>query len=218
MNKHLFLVTCLLLVFSYNAKAQNTEITIGFKAGANYSSYTPRYIFPNIKDIHYARKVGFYIGGLVNFEISNDFRVQPELIFALQGAKLVNKNLEFVESEYSPPTYGDFELNINESTIILPIVAQYLINDKFYLEGGPQFGYIVNRKERITKNPIPDDSETPTESADFDYDKFDFGLTFGFGYNFSEKISVNTRYFFGLIERNYNIKSSVISLGLEYKI
>jgi hypothetical protein len=154
----------------------------------------------------------------VNFEISDDFKIQPELIFAMQGAKFVNENIEIFDPNDSSSTLVDFESNINESTIIIPIVAQYFVSDNFYLEGGPQFGYIINRKENITKDPFANISGTPTEPMDFDYDKFDLGLTFGIGYKISEKISVNTRYFFGLIERNNTIKSSVFNLGLEYKI
>lgn len=193
-------------------------MAIGFKAGANYSSYTPRYIIPGIEDVRYDRRFGFYLGSFVNFEISNDFRIQPELIFAVQGSKFVNENIEIFDSDDFNSTFVDFESNINESTIIIPIVAQYIISENFYLEGGPQFGYIINRKEKITKNTFDDVSGTPTEPIDFDYDKFDFGLTFGIGYELTEKISANARYFFGLIERNNTIKSSVFNLGIEYKI
>ncbi|WP_203258555.1 porin family protein [Hyunsoonleella ulvae] len=216
MNKHLFLVVFLFLVFNNNAKAQNNEMTIGFKTGANYSSYTPRYIIPGIEDVRYDRKFGFYLGGFLSFEISNDFRIQPELIFAIQGSKFVNENIEITDSNNFNSIFVDFESNINESTIIIPIVAQYIVSENFYLEGGPQFGYIINRKEKITKDPFVDISGTPTEPVDFNYDKFDFGFTFGIGFKLTEKISMNTRYFFGLIERNNTIKSSVFSLGLEY--
>ena len=218
MNKHIFLLVILFLIFNNNAQAQDTDMTIGFKAGANYSSYTPRYIISGIEDVRYDRKFGFYLGGFVNFEISNDFRIQPELIFAVQGSKFVNENLEIIDSDGFNSTFVDFESNINESTIIIPIVAQYFVNENFYLEGGPQFGYIINRKEEIIKDPFSAFTGTDTEPLDFDYDKFDFGFTFGIGYKFSEKISINTRYFFGLIERNNTIKSSVFNLGIEYKI
>ncbi|WP_010134020.1 porin family protein [Ochrovirga pacifica] len=217
MNKHLFLLVFVFLIFNNKVKAQNTDMTIGFKAGTNYSSYTPKYIISGIEGVRYDRKFGFYLGGFVNFEISDDFKIQPELIFAVQGAKFVNENIELIDTN-GFSSRVDFESNINESTIIIPIVAKYFVSESFYLEGGPQFGYIINRKENITKDPFEDISGTPTEPMDFDYDKFDFGLTFGVGYNFSEKISLNTRYFFGLIERNNTIKSSVFNLGLEYKI
>ena len=230
MNKHLFLLVFVFLIFNNKVKAQNADMTIGFKTGANYSSYKPKYIISGIEDVRYDRKFGFYLGGFLNFEISDDFKIQPELIFAVQGAKFVYENIELIgtngfnsivdivvfESNFS--SIVDFESNINESTIIIPIVAQYFVSESFYLEGGPQFGYIINRKENITKDPFEGISGTPTEPMDFDFDKFDFGLTFGIGYNFSEKISLNTRYFFGLIERNNTIKSSVFNLGLEYKI
>ena len=217
MNKHLFLLVFVFLIFNNNVKAQNTDMAIGFKSGANYSSYTPRYIISGFEDLRYDIKFGFYIGGFANFEISDEFKIQPELIFAIQGSKFVNENLELTDTN-GFSSIVDFETNINEFTIIIPIVAKYFVSESFYLEGGPQFGYIINRKENIIKDPFADISGTPTEPMDFDYDKFDFGLTFGIGYKFSEKISVNTRYFFGLIERNNTIKTSVFNLGLEYKI
>lgn len=218
MNKYLFLLTFTLLIFTNESKSQNTDITFGIKAGANYSSYTPRLLVSGIEDVRYEGKIGFYLGGFVNFEISNNFRIQPELIFALQGSKFLNENIEVFDPNGFISTLVDFESNINESTIIIPIIAQYFINENFYLEGGPQLGYIINREEKIIKDPIKEFTGIDTEPMDFDYDKFDFGLTFGIGYKFSEKIRVNTRYFFGLLERNNNIKSSVFNLGIEYRL
>ncbi|MDO5970864.1 porin family protein [Flavivirga aquimarina] len=217
MNKYLFLLALLVFIFSNEAKAQNTDMTLGIKVGANYSSYTPKFIISGLEDIRYERKIGFYLGGFVNFEISYDFSIQSELIFAIQGSKLLNENIELIDIN-GFISIVDFESNINESTIIVPIIAQYFINEDFYLEGGPQFGYIITRKEKIIKDPFKEFTGTDAESIDFDYDKFDFGLTFGIGYKLSEKIAVNTRYFLGLIERNNTIKSSVFNLGIEYKL
>ncbi|MCG9793258.1 porin family protein [Flavobacterium algicola] len=217
MNKHFFLLVFVFLTFINNVIAQNTDMAIGLKAGTNYSSYTPRYIISGIEDVRYDRKFGFYLGGFANFEISDDFKIQPELIFAVQASKFVNENIELTDTN-GFSSIVDFESNINESTIIIPIVAQYFVSESFYLEGGPQFGYIINRKEKIIKDPFAAMSGTPTEPLDFDYDKFDFGLTIGIGYKFSEKINLHTRYFSGLIERNNTIKSSVFNLGIECKI
>ena len=217
MNKQLFLLVFVFFIFINNSKAQNTDIKIGFKAGANYSSYKPRHIFSGVGDARYDRKFGYYLGGFVNFEISDNFKIQPELIFAMQGSKFVNDNIQVADSNgFSSIFY--FESNINESTITIPVIVQYFVSENIYLEGGSQFGYIINRKENIIQDQLTDILGTPTILSDFDYDKFDFGLTFGIGYKFSEKISVNTRYFFGLIERNNAIKSSVFNIGLEYKI
>ncbi|WP_053992235.1 porin family protein [Mangrovimonas sp. TPBH4] len=215
MRKPLLLLIALSSLFNITLSAQNSNLTYGIKTGANYSSYSPRYPMAGFKEIHYSSKFGFYLGGILNFEINNNFKLQPELNFASQGARYVSENIHLT-SEYGPDIVGDFESRITESTIVIPIVSQYFFSEKFYMEGGPQFGYILDRTEKLIVNPAEQFGDTTNEINDIDYDKFDFGLTFGLGLKFSEKIGLNSRYFFGLIERNNYLKSSVLNLGLEY--
>jgi len=204
-------ILILFLSVSFIANSQDKKVSFGIKTGVNFSKYN--------KDIQYSEykgKVGFYVGGLANISISEKFKIQPELLFALQGSTFLIKDLEILESPEEPPVVGDFKTHITESTIVIPIMAQYYISEKFYFEAGPQLGLIVNNKEEVKESPTDD----PTFSVVYEYDAdvFDIGLSFGAGLKVSENIIINARYFLGLIERDFRqVKSSVINLGAEYR-
>lgn len=208
MNKTTLLLLLVISMVMIDTNAQNPNISFGIKGGANYATYTPKYPIPEIKDIYYSSLMGFYVGGFVNFEISKKFKIQPELVFARQGSKSSNDNVELRIDDMI--LLNDFKSNIYEYTLILPIVAQYYFTDKFYGEAGPQIGYIVDKKDKFTENYFGTDDKVP----EFDYERFDFGFSLGVGFKISEKIGINTRYFFGLLEK----KSSVFNLGLEYHL
>jgi hypothetical protein len=206
----------LTFLITLNINGQNSSTEFGIKAGANYAQYTPDFKVGGNDFVDYKRKLGFYAGGFINIEIADKIKVQPELIFAIQGTTVLIKDVEV--SDGFTTIVSDYKSNINESTISVPVIFQYLFNDKFYMEGGPQFGYIIDIKEEIKKEPFEQFGGNDNQDSDFDLDKFDFGLSFGIGYKISEKIGINSRYFFGLIERNNTIKSSVFNLGIEYKL
>lgn len=187
--------------------AQSNQFEFGIKGGANFSKYSGTLVVGD-----YNHKFGFYAGGFGNYSISDKLKIQPEVLFALQGS-----NFAFNDFRATPDSYPiDFKTAITETTISIPIVLQYYVVNRFYLEDGPQVGIILDIKEKL---------KSPSDDGDFgeipigDYDTFDFGLAAGLGYDLTENLSLNFRYFLGLIERDViEMKSSVLNLGLEYKL
>lgn len=209
MKKSLLLIGIIVLSINWSTMAQ-TEY--GLKTGLNVSKFSGTLI-----GAEYKQKIGFYAGGYANFGISEKFKVQPEILFALQGSNFVIENMEIRDDPNDIPKVGDFKTKTTETTISIPIVAQYFVADGFYLEAGPQIGLILNRKEVIIESPTDDPNFNGP--ADFNNDTFDLGLAVGAGYELSDKLTLNFRYFFGLIERDlFNVKSSVLNLGIEYKL
>ena len=166
----------------------------------------------------YQGKIGFYIGGFTNITISEKLKIQPELLYFNQGTKAIFEDITLTDSNGNSLTTGDVESKINESTISIPINLQYFISQKFYLEGGIQLGYIINRKEEITKNPFSQFTTNNQGNNNMDYDQFDFGFNIGIGFSLLENMRINTRTFLGIIERDNSIKPLVLSLGIEYEI
>lgn len=64
----------------------------------------------------------FYIGGLVDFTISEKFHVQPELLYSMEGADNDETDLSFVR---------------------IPVMAKYYVADGFNIQAGPQFGFVA---------------------------------------------------------------------------
>jgi hypothetical protein len=72
-------VTLMFVAISTFSMAQS--FSFGPKAGINLSNYTGG-------NIESDAKVGFHVGGLLNFGIGNHFSIQPEVLFSTQGAKV----------------------------------------------------------------------------------------------------------------------------------
>jgi opacity protein-like surface antigen len=88
----------------------DSEMKFGVKAGYTNSNFTG--------DIDTDANGGFYIGGLVDFAVSENFHVQPELLYSIEGAK-------------------DAKLNY----LRIPIMAKYYIMEGLNLQAGPEVAF-----------------------------------------------------------------------------
>ncbi|WP_149242855.1 porin family protein [Dyadobacter sp. 32] len=153
--------TVLMVTLSTFAMAQT--FSFGPKAGINISNYSGG-------DINSDAKVGYHIGGLLNFGFGEIFSIQPEVLFSTQGAK--------VENAGSKTNYKINYLNV-------PVMLKFRIANGFYIEGGPQAGF------RLSEN-IPD--QTINDFAK----QLDLSAGAGLGYQSDAGIGIGLRYMAGL--------------------
>ncbi|WP_158850504.1 porin family protein [Algibacter sp. L1A34] len=198
-----------IFLLTLNIYGQDNQIEFGIKGGLNYSSF----IDNNDDDIpaDYTGKIGFHLGGFVKLPISERILIKPELIYSQQGS-----NFSTNGSNYSAPDdvfiRGGINGKINESLVLIPIILEYKLNKKLSLEFGPQFGLTLNREIEYENSSFDqgflknDDKET-----------FEFGIGLGLGYSISSDLGISLRYNYGIIERQ-NLKTSVIQLGMNYKL
>ena len=124
---------------------------------------------------------GFFIGVFTDFIISDKFSIQPELQYA--AVTVENETLD---------------------ELIIPIAVKYYVAEKFYLQAGPQFDYIME-----------EDAEG--------INKFGVGFLIGAGFDFTDKLFATTRYSFGLTNRVEGTSSGLSSrfntfqIGLGYR-
>lgn len=203
MQKLLIILFLFLNLSTFYGQDKNTNF--GIKAGLNYANYTA-----NKQPVDYQYKFGFYAGGFFNISLEKKLEFQPELIFALQGSRVLFEGLYIPNFNIS-----GFEYEVNEFTIAIPLVIKAFLFKKFYLEGGPQFGFIVDRTLNTSLQLIDGEDESFVVR---DGDLFDFGISLGFGQQLSERLSINIRSFSGLIKRDNGIKSFVFNLGIEYNL
>lgn len=216
MKKHL-IFTFLLISITLSAQYDNS---FGIKAGTNYSKFTPDFKVAGITALDYQGKLGYYIGAFYNFNISTKYSFQPELLIANQGTKIVNGEISFQDSSGNI-TIGSIESRLNEFSIVIPLVIRFELAENFFLEAGPQVGYALKRREIIKNDPFgffEEGEESTNSSFVTDFDKFDASLNLGIAFNLVEKLDLNLRYSFGLIERDNSYKTSIINLGVEFKI
>jgi hypothetical protein len=213
MNK-LQTVLLLILLFSISTIfGQERNGSLGIKGGANYGKYTP-----NQNLIEYNNLLGFYVGGFYNIQIEPKLQFQPELLFALQGSKIKTKDNLLTDINGNPIPYTstfDFEYEIYELTISVPLPIKLYVSKEFYIESGPQFGFIVNRKITASQYLLDGNDNSFVKLGG---DNFDFGVCLGTGYDINKQISLNIRAYTGLIKRDNDIKSIVLNFGIEYNL
>lgn len=115
--KKLLLIAVMALGFVFSAAAQ--DVTFGVKAGLNFSNIKTN--IDNWGSSSPDGRTGFYIGGLVDFGISEQFHIQPEALFSSEGFK-----------------DGDL------SYINIPVLAKFYVVEGFNIQAGPQLGILVD--------------------------------------------------------------------------
>ncbi len=173
----------------------------GIKAGGNLSSLSGNSLFSSESK----SKFGFYAGAFVNVPVAESFSVQPEVLYSNQGAKATVLN-------------SDVKLNMNY--INVPVMFQYNATPEFYLEAGPQFGFLVD-SNLDAGNSTANTLLNALNSKDY-YNSFDFGLGLGAGYYFTQNIGITARYVAGftdIVKNNSGdaVKNNNFQFGLAFK-
>ncbi len=184
----IFAATFFLLI---GAQAQKAHF--GIKGGMNASSLNST---PANSDMQ--TKIGFNAGLLAHIHGANtQWAVQPEVYYSSEGAKSKSNSSTKLDLGY---------LNV-------PVLAQYMFDNGFRIEGGPQIGFLMNAK-----------SKTNTGSLDAKdaYKKINFSITVGVGYLTSTGLGFDARYNFGISDINNastgtKVHSNVFQFGIFYQ-
>ena len=149
------------------------QVTLGVKGGLNV------YNIHNDNNVKYDAKTGFHVGMLGHIHLDKRFAIQPELVYSAQGAKY---------------TVAGNEVKMKLGYINVPVMFQYMFDNGFRLQAGPQVGFLASAKSE-TNN-----SETDIKN---NLKKVDFALGFGAGYiNPKSGFGVDARYNLGLSDIN----------------
>lgn len=183
--KKIFCITAFIMLSFFVVTAQETHF--GIKAGVNVSNVD----IQNGDD--FASKAGLHLGGLAHIHITRHFALQPELVYSMQGGKDGNEKLKL-------------------NYINVPVLAQYMTNEGFRLQTGPQLGFLTTAKSKIDKVEV--------DRKD-DLNSFDFSWVFGAGYLFPSGFGIDARYNLGISnisdDNNFEAKQGVFQFGLFYQ-
>jgi Outer membrane protein beta-barrel domain len=181
------------LVFLCAAAVSTVEaqVQFGVKGGLNITS-----MVGNDVDVDGVKmKLGLHVGGLARLPITEQIKLQPELVFSTQGAQSQN---------------GE-KVNLNLNYLNVPVLAQYHTSVGFYGETGPQLGFLISAKSKYDGNSI---------DIKDGYKSLDFAWAFGAGYHFVPELGVNVRYNLGISrlddDGDAKIHNSVFQLGVFY--
>jgi hypothetical protein len=185
MKKFFFVSMCFLV--NYFVSAQTCDAQFGLKAGVN------------IANIHvdgagnYDSKAGFYAGGLAHVHLTKHFAVQPEVMYSAQGAEIGS-------------------VKRKEGYINVPVLAQYMVNNGFRLQTGPQVGFLVSAKNKNGDVEVNVKDQLNT---------VDFAWSFGASYISKTGLGLDARYNLGISNINDNesaaARNRVFQVGAFYQ-
>jgi hypothetical protein len=146
-------------------------------------------------------RLGFHLGGLAHIHLSPEVGLQPEVVFSSQGAKYTLSSGE--------------EHNLVLNYVNIPLQLQYMFDNGFRLQTGPQVGILVDAKDKLNGN------ETGFFTSD-DFKKTDFSWSFGLGYLTYSGFGVDGRYNLGLSNINdfgtATVHNNVFQIGVFYML
>jgi len=184
MKIYVSLVMAVLLI-AVTANAQH--VNIGIKGGLNL------YNIKNDNGVKYDTKAGFNLGLIGHIHLDKQFAIQPELVYSGQGAKY---------------NADGTEVKLNLGYINVPVLFQYMFDNGFRIEAGPQIGFLISAKSEANNNSV--DVKNNLKSVDA-------GLGVGVSYvNPSSGFGIDGRYNIGL--SNINENSSVKSMNRGFQL
>jgi len=221
MKKISFIALTFMTGLAVSAQTQTSKPTpmaiqtrFGIKAGANLSEFKIENEDNATTSFSTQNKGGYHGGVFVNIPLSSTFRVQPELVYSMQGSK-VSATAPAVPSGTTKYTYDSKLGYLN-----LPIMVQYQTPGGFFVETGPQIGYLLSAKNEGTGT----NNNTGEVDIKDNLDKTDIAWAGGIGYFSRIGLGVSARYNFGLRDINEDnsngssnqgkIKNRVMQFGL----
>ncbi len=175
------LITAILITGIASAQHGNApegHVSLGIKGGLNL------YNINNDNSSTYDQITGYHFGLLGHIHLKNPWAIQPELVYSTQGAKSGDANYKL-------------------GYINVPVLIQYMFDNGFRLQAGPQVGFLVSADNKDELNPI------------------EFGVSFGASYVVpSTGFGIDARYNLGLSninkESDVNSTNRGIQLGIFY--
>jgi hypothetical protein len=173
MKKSIVLSSALLLLAAVSF-GQNT--TFGFKAAVTTNYFTLK-MDDGAEQKYIGNNTGFYVGGVANLQFSENFALQPNLLFAMKGGD------------------GIEGLKINTFYIDLPVNFLYT-NNGFFAGAGPNFSYGVSGTAKAEDEKV--DIFDQEEAGFLTLKRFEIGANVIMGYTFPSGLSISATFTPGL--------------------
>jgi hypothetical protein len=192
-RKRAMIIIALFSFFVYNGNAQET--TFGLKGGLNYSSV--------VGDLTEGVKFRFSGHGGLFLEIafSEKFQLQPELLYSSQGFQFSTDLASIQNGGGSTGEENDFRTNVQLNYVTVPLLGKFALNDRYALEFGPQFGFLLNQVTKI-KNLDERNGTNPDERSSVSGDfQLDYGVAVGLDVRLNNHFSLAPRFYIGIRNR-----------------
>jgi hypothetical protein len=171
------IITLVLIVMASITINAQSNMEFGVKGGTNITK---------LKNGDEKVNIGAVAGVFAEFKMSEKFSLRPEVLFSTRNIKV-----------------GSGKDNLGY--INVPVLAKYYFLDKFSVEAGSQFGYLIIKEDgSLNKN---------------NYREIELGAVFGASYRITEHLEGGVRYNRGvrnLTKSGGDIKNSSLQFTLSY--
>ncbi|MNK47558.1 hypothetical protein D3C87_663700 [compost metagenome] len=212
------LVLSLLTVvgLSTAALAQSTPVKFGLKAGVAFPNMT---FSSGSASFSYDTKTSYYVGGTVEFQLSDLVSIQPGLTFTDKGTRINSSSFGFDNDDF----FSDIDATLNFKYLEVPVNA--LVNfkvansGKLFVGAGPYFAYALSANAKMGSE------KEKIEFEDSGFKRTDFGLNFLAGFQLNNGLNVHAGYGLGLSNMaddqeaqdfNASIKHKLFTVGLGF--
>lgn len=191
-------------VMAMTANAQ--RVSFGLKGGMNISSESQSDVVKSYISDGLSYRTAFHIGGVLNYMLAERWDLEADLLYSMQGYK------DKINTTDGTQQISGNNYKVTSHYLTLPIGVKYYPIAGFYVECGPQLGYLLSKKGKLDAWEVYD----PYTSDNIK--RFEFGIFGGLGYYFTDHLSVGARYVHGLTGTSKEVGGSEnrnfqISLG-----
>lgn len=158
-------ISLVLLVAAFSTTGFAQPPKFGIKAGVNISDINWK-----VPNVNFDNRIGFHIGALAHMHLSPEWAIQPEVQYSTEGVK---------------QTVSSGEYTWKTDYINIPVMVQYMFDNGFRLEAGPQLGLMIN-----------------SDGNDDVFKSTNLGVGFGLNYLTYSGFGVGGRYILGLSKIN----------------
>ncbi len=150
-----------------------TPAKFGIKGGVNIATMKNESLPDNDS------RIGPHLGILAHIHLSPQFALQPEVVYSAEGG--IWNNIV---------SNGD-EFKFKNDYINIPLMLQYMFDNGFRLEAGPQLGLLVSSKAEDVNTEEEDDRKDTFKSTNV-------SLGFGLNYLSHSGLGIGGRYNLGV--------------------
>lgn len=151
--------------------------TFGVRAGLNYSTFLgPTETAENVVE-NYGLSTGFHFGLTYAYDFTDLFSIRTELVYIQNGASYdYDGDSYYIIRQENKTTYEkgavEYDLNISNAYISIPIMANYRVNKKWEIFGGPYLNMLIGptgRGQLKFESYDRPDEIVLNQSLDFNY-------------------------------------------------
>ncbi|MNK45751.1 hypothetical protein D3C87_645210 [compost metagenome] len=190
-------------LFAISATSLIYAQSFGVKGGANIATISKERSWDDTN-----ARLGYYVGAYMHAPINNIFSIQPEVLYNSVGVKYEN---------------GRASHTLGLDYVSVPIMFQFELIPKFYVEAGPQMSFLIGNSDRNKTDDVVTIKKYRNNS---NYNNFDLSGGVGLGFRINN-ITIGARYLVGFTDikksgsttwsnDDKQLRNNALQIGLQY--